>query len=187
MRIFSGTAFRSLSSSSTRFFPKLGEISHGFVQIRHVCRMVLVVVNLHGEGVNVRLQRVKRIRQGWKRERACHSGRRCRPGGGLSAGCAQNCGRGASGRRQSGCFQCLPASHHNRSPFMSWLPGKMAGAFPARAFVTIRTIAASTQVERSQCPAHRPAKGVHLPRCYGPTASLLPISPHVAHEPHEER
>ena len=87
------------------------EFGYGFVQVRDVSRVVLVVVDLHRGGVNVRLQGVMRIGKRRKGERTGRAGRR-RYGRGLSAGGAQSCCGGANSRRQGGCLQSLPSCHH---------------------------------------------------------------------------
>ncbi len=50
---------------------QIGRRFERLVQIRHISAMVFVVMNLHGQLVDVRLQRVKRVRQRGNGE--CHS------------------------------------------------------------------------------------------------------------------
>ena len=77
----------------------------GFIEIGHVGRVVFVMVNFHGLGVNVRFERVKGIREGRQFEGARWSW--C-VGGESDAG--QD---GHSGGNQGGFCECLATSHHS--------------------------------------------------------------------------
>ena len=50
------------------FFAKVGIIGDGLVQVRHIGRVMFVVMNLHRSRINVRFERVVGIGQRWQRE-----------------------------------------------------------------------------------------------------------------------
>jgi hypothetical protein len=72
----------------------------GRIQARHIRRVVLVVVNFHGFGVNVGFQRVEGIAEGrqYKGRTRLRFGDRRRAGGQCACGHGACCEKGTSGQ-----------------------------------------------------------------------------------------